>query len=71
MMKTALFEDRTIVLEKPHRHVTSPRGFVASARQVGGATSHRHDHIRKRWPGVIEIVLRRPRRVIGMRVIKP
>src|SRR5262245_27857826 len=32
---------------------------------------HRHDHIREERPGMIEIVLRRLRRVIRVRVIKP
>src|SRR5262245_19453952 len=54
MVKTALFEDRTIVLEKPHRH---------SLRSAG---RHGDDHVRKGRPRVIEVVLRRLSRVIGM-----
>src|SRR5215467_4969039 len=54
MMKTALFEDRTIVLEKPHRH------------SLRGAGCHGDDHVRKSRPRVIEVVLRRLRRVIGV-----
>src|SRR6185436_13936717 len=46
MMKTALFEDRTIVLEKPHGHVR------------GGTGCHRDDDVREGRPGVIEVVLR-------------
>src|SRR5713226_10557160 len=59
MMQTALFEVRTIVFQIPHGHVAR------------GAGRHGDDHVRERRPGVIEVVLRRPRRVIGVRVIKP
>src|SRR5204863_1437690 len=59
MMKTAFFERRSIVFEEPPGH-------------VGGRAAHdRYDDIRKRRPRVIEIVLGRPRRMVGMRVIEP
>src|SRR5436190_9030561 len=54
MMQTALYECRSIVFQKPDRHV---------ARDAG---RDRHDHVRKRRPRVIEIVLRRARRMIRM-----
>src|ERR1041385_7966334 len=54
IVKLALFEARTIVLQEPHGHV---------ARRALG---HGDDDVRKRRPRVIEIVLRRARRMIGM-----
>src|SRR5205809_5421788 len=59
MMQTALLEVRSIVFQIPDGHV------ACRARR------HGHDHVREGRPRVIEVVLRRPRRVIGMRVIKP
>src|SRR5438552_687610 len=59
MMQSALFERRAIVFQKPHSHVGS------------GAAHDRHDDVRKRRPRVIQVVLRRPRRMVGMRVIEP
>src|SRR6476619_5663148 len=69
-IELALFKCGTVFLEKPHRHDSSLRGFAASARRGSGA-GHCHDDVRERGPRVIEIVLRRPRRVVRMRVIKP
>src|SRR5438093_8763418 len=59
MIQTALFEARTIVFQKPHRHL--------------GRFGLRdgNDDVRKRRPRVIEVVLRRPRRMIRMRMIEP
>src|SRR5437016_4621812 len=54
MMQTALYECRSIVFQEPDRHV---------ARH---ARRDRHDHVCKCRPRVIEIVLRRPRRMIRM-----
>src|SRR6266571_3854259 len=59
MMQTALFERRTIVFQEPHGHVG------------GGAAHDRYDDIGKSRPRVIQIVLRRPRRMIRMRVVEP
>src|SRR6185295_16260854 len=76
MLKTALFETRTIVLQKPHGHVPRRRALAgrivgALARQAGGRAGDRDDDVRKRRPRVIEVVLRRPRRMIRMRVVEP
>src|SRR5262245_37008911 len=59
IVKIALFETRSIVFEIPHGHV----GRLA----VGD----RHDDVGKRRPRMIEVVLRWPRRMIRVRVIKP
>src|SRR5437762_10109759 len=59
MMETALFEARSIVLEIPHGHVRCP------------AVRDGDNHVRERRPRVIEIVLRRPRRVIRVRMVEP
>src|SRR5258708_24396175 len=56
-MKLALFEIGSVLFQMPHGHVAR------------GARHNRHDHVRKGRPGMIEIELRRPRRMIGMRVI--
>src|SRR6266581_968543 len=58
-MKLALLECGAVVLQIPHRHVCR------------GAGRHGHDHVRKCWPRVIQIVLRRPRRMIRMGMIEP
>src|SRR5437667_12569356 len=47
MMEDALFECRSVVFQKPDGHL---------ARR---ARRHGHDHVRKRRPRVIEVVLRR------------
>src|SRR3954454_16327390 len=68
MLKTALFETRTIVFQIPHRHRARLRAFSASARQarIGGAfglvarqavARDGDDDIREGWPGMIEVVL--------------
>src|SRR3954462_5693797 len=58
MMQTALFERRTILFQKPYSH-------------IGGRAAHdRHDDVGKRRPRMIQIELRRPRRMIRMRVIE-
>src|SRR5580704_4127903 len=55
----ALIETGSIVFKKPHRHgCRLPRG-------------NSHDDVVKIRPRMIEIELRRPRRMIGMRVIEP
>src|ERR1700720_3070767 len=59
IVQLALFETRTIVLQKPYGHL---------ARH---AVRHRHDHVRERRPRVVQIVLRRPGRMIRMRMIEP
>src|SRR5437764_3035627 len=59
MMQPALYESRSIVFQKPNRHV------------AGRARRDRHDHVGKRRPRVIQIVLGRPRGMIRVRVIKP
>src|SRR5436305_78645 len=53
-IELALIESGTVFLQKPDGHV---------ARD---ARHHRHDHICEIRPRVIQIELRRPRRVIGM-----
>src|SRR3954471_16932427 len=58
-MQIALLECGAVVLEIPHRHVCRP------------AACHGHNHVRKRRPCMIQIVLGRPRRMIGMRVVEP
>src|ERR1700730_8205536 len=55
ILKFALFEARSIILQEPDGHV---------ARLPA---CDRHDHIRKRRPCVIEIVLRRPGGMVRMR----
>src|SRR5947207_14050866 len=58
MMQTALFESRTIVFQIPHGH-------------VGSRAAHDRDNdIRERRPRMIQVVLRRPRRMIRVRMIK-
>src|SRR6185503_17750945 len=54
MMQTALFESRTIFFQMPHGHV------------AGQAGRDRDDDVREGRPGMVEVVLRRPRRVVGM-----
>src|SRR5437762_10534694 len=59
MMQTALFESRAIVFQIPHGH-------------VGSRTADDRDNdVCERRPRMIEVVLRRPRRMIRMRMIKP
>src|SRR5216684_6748404 len=58
-MELALFEIGSVLFEIPHGHVAR------------GARRNRHDHVREGRPRMIEIELRRPRRMIGMRVIEP
>src|SRR4249920_44563 len=58
-IELALFKCGTVFFQKPHGH------------RRGCARGHGDDDVRERGPRVIEIVLRRPRRVIRMRVIKP
>src|ERR1700733_8706870 len=57
-MKLALFECGAVVLQPPHRHVCC------------GTCRDRNDHICKRRPRVVQIVLRRTRRMVGMRMIE-
>src|SRR5205809_1956212 len=57
MIQTALFEARTIVFQEPHGHVL---------RQALGDG---HDDVREGRPRVIEVVLRRPRGMIRVRMI--
>src|SRR6185295_11210348 len=59
MLKTALFETRTIVFQIPHGHLS------------GGSGGDRDDDVRKRRPRMIQVVLRWPGRMIRMRVIEP
>src|SRR5687768_4348915 len=47
-----------VVAKTPGRHV------------LGRAAANRDDDVREKRPRVIEIILRRPRRVIGMRVVE-
>src|SRR6185503_6060033 len=54
MVKAALFEARSIVFQKPHRHARI------------GPRRHGHDDVRESRPRVVEVVLRRPRGMIGM-----
>src|SRR6185436_5316643 len=70
MLKTALFETRTIVLQIPHGHVPGGRGAVG-ALAGRGVPGDRDDDVRKRRPRVIQVVLRWPGRMIRMRVIEP
>src|SRR5205814_6569246 len=58
MIETALFEARSIVLEKPDRHLVR--------RSVG----HGDDDVGEGRPRMIQVVLRRPRRMIRVRVIE-
>src|SRR5207247_9061210 len=58
-MKLALFKYGSVVFEPPHGNV---------ARLAGG---DRDNHVGKRRPRVVQIVLRRPRGMVGMRVIEP
>src|ERR1700688_4835395 len=58
-MELALFEIGSVLFQIPHGHV------ARSARR------DRHNHVREGRPRMIEIELRRPRRMIGMRVIEP
>src|SRR5215470_10138124 len=58
-MQIALLECGAVVLEIPHRHVCRP------------AVCDGHNHVRKRRPRMIQIVLRRPRGMIGMRMVEP
>src|SRR5437016_6111561 len=53
-IQVALFETGSIVFEKPHGH----RG--------GRGRCNGHDHVVEIGPRVIEIKLRRPRRMIGV-----
>src|SRR5436190_13605873 len=62
-IELALFKCGTVFFQKPNRHDSSLRGFAASARR-GRGPRHGHDDVRERRPRMIEIVLRRPRRVI-------
>src|ERR1700676_106863 len=58
-MKLALFECGAVVFQPPHRHVCC------------GTCRDRDDHVCERRPRVIQIVLRRTRRVVRMRMIEP
>src|SRR3954463_10856933 len=58
-IELALFKCGTVFLQKPHRHDFSLRAC------------HGDDDVRERGPRMIQIVLRRPRRVIRVGVIKP
>src|SRR2546428_12395662 len=53
-----LIECGTVLTEPPRGHL------------FGNARAHRHDHVGKKRPGVIEIVLRRSRRMVGMRMVE-
>src|SRR5687767_5302261 len=53
-----LVESRAIVLETPRRHV------------FGHAAADCHDDVRKKRPRMIEVVLRRPCGVVGMRMVE-
>src|SRR6266508_5643743 len=59
MVKTALFEARSILFEIPHGHI---------ARRTQGDGD---DDVREVRPRMIEVVLRWPRRMIRMRMIEP
>src|SRR5919204_26065 len=58
MIQTALFEARTIVFQKPDGHL---RGLCLRDGD---------DDVRERRPCVVQVVLRRPCRMIRVRVIK-
>jgi hypothetical protein len=68
MVKAALFEARSIVFQKPHRHVARRRAAGALARQA--VSGNGDDDVGKGRPGVVQVVLRRPRRMIRVRVIE-
>src|SRR6476646_7450982 len=68
MMQGALDECGPVVVKKPDRHQTCRRAGGAFARPAVARDGN--DDVRKRRPGMIEIVLRRPRRMIGMRMIE-
>src|ERR1700688_1593218 len=59
IVKLALIETRTIVFQEPHGHV------------AGDAACDGHDHVREGRPRVVQVVLRRPGRMIRMRMIEP
>src|SRR6202166_1385371 len=58
-MELALFEYGAVVFQPPHRHVCC------------GTCRDRDDHVSERRPRVIQIELRRTRRVVRMRMIEP
>src|SRR5882672_9665543 len=58
MLKLALFETRSIVLEPPDGHVAGPSGC------------DRDDHVRKVRPRVVQIVLGRTRGMIRVRMVE-
>src|SRR5262245_51857572 len=64
IVKLTLFEARSIVFQKPHRHVPRLRARVRTFSGNG------HDDVRERRPRMIKIVLRWPRRMVGMRMIE-
>src|SRR5262245_4520335 len=57
-IQRALIKTGSVFLQKPDGHV---------ARR---ARHHRHNHVRKRRPRMIEIELRGPRRMIRMRMVE-
>src|SRR5439155_21148050 len=59
MMERALFECGSIVLQEPDGHV------------AGDRRRHRNDDVGEGRPRMIQIVLRWPRRMIGIRVVEP
>src|SRR5438034_3179715 len=69
-IELALVKCGTVFLQIPDGHGPSLRAFGASARQAFSRTRHGHDDVRKRRPRVIQIVLRRPRRMVRMRMIE-
>src|SRR4030095_5533610 len=79
MVEAALFEGRSIVFEIPDRHVASLRAVLerrarrrsASARQGGVGVDDGDDDVREGRPRMIQVVLRRPRRMVRVRVIEP
>src|ERR1700722_10784678 len=57
-MELALFEYGAVVFQPPHRHVCC------------GTCRDRDDHVSERRPRVVQIVLRRTRRMVRMRMIE-
>src|SRR6184192_1475472 len=59
MIQPALVEAGTVLFQKPDGHI------------CGRALRNRNDDVGEVRPRVIEVVLRRPRRMIGMRMVEP
>src|SRR5438034_2232603 len=67
-IELALVKCGTVFLQIPDGHGSRLRPSGAMAGR--SITGHGHDDVRKRRPRVIEIVLRRPRRMVRMRMIE-